>query len=71
MLKFSPRRITAERSVLNLSQAELGERIGKNRQWVAKRENAEVKTGAEDLALIATGIGIKDINFFFTYVLPK
>lgn len=63
---FNPNRLKAERIARNLSQEEVAIKLGKNRTWLAKRENGNVDVGADDLAAIATVLKVEDLSIFFT-----
>ena len=63
---FNPNRLKAERIARNLSQEEVAMKLGKNRTWLAKRENGNVDVGADDLAAIATVLKVDDLSIFFT-----
>ena len=61
----------AERIARNLSQEEVAIKLGKNRTWLAKRENGNVDVGADELAAIATVLKIDDLSIFFTWNVPE
>ena len=63
---FNPNRLKAERIARNISQEELAIKLGKNRTWLAKRENGNVDVGADELAAIATALKVDDLSIFFT-----
>ena len=58
------RRIKVARAELDISQAELGERIGASAQNVARWEKGEINIGVDTLEHIANALG-KPIEWFF------
>lgn len=68
---FNPNRLKAERIARNLSQEEVAIKLGKNRTWLAKRENGNVDVGADDLAAIATVLKVDDLSIFLHKTFPK
>lgn len=66
MRKFDPKRLKAERVAAGLTQEQLASKLGKERDWIAKRENSIVNTGTDDLAMICQVLGTEDFNIFFT-----
>lgn len=56
------RQIKAERAALGLTQAELAEKIGKDKQTVMRYENGKRDIPIDDLALMASAFGLGPIE---------
>ncbi|MBB5748591.1 helix-turn-helix domain-containing protein [Micrococcus sp. TA1] len=56
------RQIKAERAALGMTQAELAEKIGRDKQTVMRYEGAKRDIPLDDLALMASAFGISIIE---------
>lgn len=56
------RQIKAERAALEMTQAELAEKIGKDKQTVMRYENGKRDIPVDDLALMSRAFGISLIE---------
>lgn len=60
-------RLKAERVASKKGQKEVAEALGWSVGKYTKVENGYNKLGSDDLARIATVIGVKDMNIFFNF----
>lgn len=65
-MQLNLNRLKAERIAKGKTQEVLAKELGKSRIWYLKRESGRVPMGADDLAEIATALGVDNLNIFFT-----
>ena len=64
-------KIRGRRNELHMTQQQLADKVGMNRDQYAKREKGKVSIGADELGAIATALGVSDIRFFFEETFPN
>lgn len=68
---FNTDRIKAERIAAGYTQDDIARQMGWSRSKYSKFENGKSKTGADDLADFAEIVGVRNMNIFFRFDVPK
>lgn len=68
---FNADRIKAERIAAGYTQDDIARQMGWSRSKYSKFENGKSKTGADDLADFAEIVGVRNMNIFFRFDVPK